>query len=197
MELGAGTGILTEALAGSGAHVLAVEVDGALAARLAQRFADHPSVTVFGCDALEFPLPASPYRVVANPPFNRTSAILHRLLDHPAGGPTRADLVVQWQVARARAAADDRAPIDLVGASCAPWWTFRRARRLPAALFRPAPSVDAAILNVTRRPSPLLPVAVAARYRDFVRTRFGRTAPASVEEWVRRFTEELDLPGER
>jgi 23S rRNA (adenine-N6)-dimethyltransferase len=196
VEFGAGTGVLTTALAASGTRVLAVEVDGRLAGRLALRFAGHGAVTVFECDALEFPLPSSPYRVVANPPFNRTSAMLHRLLDHPEGGLARADLVVQWQVARARAIAGARAPLDLVGASWAPWWTFRRARRLPAALFRPAPSVDAAILSITRRATPLLPVTDATRYLAFVRARFGPTSPTSAEGWVRRFTHDVDVGGE-
>ena len=148
-----------------------------LAAGLAQRFARTNAVTVFACDIVEFPLPATPYRVFANPPFNRTSAILHRLLDAPAVGLVRADLVVQWQVARALARPGDDGPIDLVGASWAPWWCFRRARRLPAQLFRPAPSVDAAVLTVTRRePSPL-PVEVAPAFQGFVRERFDGARP--------------------
>jgi 23S rRNA (adenine-N6)-dimethyltransferase len=188
VEFGAGTGTLTSALVDCGARVLAVEVDPVLAAGLARQFASANAVTVFECDAIEFPLPATPFRVFANPPFNRTSAILHRLLDDPAGGLVRADLVVQWQVARALAQAGEKLPIDLVGASWAPWWSFRRARRLPAKLFRPAPSVDAAVLIVTRREPSLLPVESAPPFMRFVRERFATTPPRpSADDWVRRF----------
>ena len=90
----------------------------------------------------------------------------------PAGGPGAADLVVQWQVARALARPARHVPIDLVGASWAPWWCFRRARRLPAKLFRPVPSVDAAVLTVTRRCPSLLPVEAAPQFMRFVRERF-------------------------
>jgi 23S rRNA (adenine-N6)-dimethyltransferase len=189
VEFGAGTGTLTAAIAECGARVLAVEVDAALAAKLVHRFADTDNVAVFECDALAFPLPSSPYRALANPPFNRTSAILHRLLDDPGGGLVRADLIVQWQVARALAHAGHQRPIDLVGASWAPWWSFRRARRLPAALFRPAPSVDAAVLTVTRRSPALLPVEAAPRYMEFLREHFTKALPpASAEHCVSLFT---------
>ena len=137
VEFGAGTGTLTAAIADCGARVLAVEVDPVLAAGLAQRFARTNAVTIFEGDAVVFPLPATPYRVFANPPFSRTSALLRHLLDAPAVGPVRADLVVQWQVARALARPGDNGPIDLVGASWAPWWCFRRARRLPAEAVPP------------------------------------------------------------
>jgi 23S rRNA (adenine-N6)-dimethyltransferase len=188
VEFGAGTGALTAALVDCGARVFAVEIDPALVERLVQRFDGVTAVTVFECDALTFPLPATPFRVFANPPFNRTAAILHRLLDDPVAGLVRADLIVQWQVARARAHAGSRLPIDLVGASWGPWWVFQRARRLPAKLFRPPPSVDAALLTVTRRQPALLPAADAPAFSDFVRDRFGVTPPLPrVEDWVRRF----------
>ena len=188
VEFGAGTGALTAALVDCGARVFAVELDPALAERLVERFDGVSAVTVFECDALTFPLPATSFRVFANPPFNRTAAILHRLLDDPAAGLVRADLIVQWQVARARAHAGGQLPIDLVGASWGPWWVFQRARRVPAKLFRPPPPVDAAVLTVTRRQPALLPAEHAPEFRHFVRDRFGATPPLRrVEDWVRQF----------
>jgi 23S rRNA (adenine-N6)-dimethyltransferase len=188
VDLGAGKGAITAALARRGARVLAVEIDAALGVGLARRFGATRAVTTFTCDATEFPLPSTPYRVVANPPFNRTAAILHRLLDDPAGALARADLVLQWQVVRALARSDDRTPPDLVAATWAPWWSFGRGRRLPASLFRPAPSVDAAVLIVTRRAPALLAADEAPRYRAFVRDQFAATSPpVSVPGWISRY----------
>ena len=188
IDVGAGYGALTAAAAGRGARVFSLEIDPALAAGLTGRFATSSSVTVFECDGLEFPLPSTPFRVLANPPFHRTAALLHRLLDDPTRGMVRADVVVQWQVARARAQAGEQRPLDLAGAQWGPWWCFRRGRRLPAALFRPSPSVDAAVLTITRRRPALLPAADAPRYAEFVRRRFATTpAPRRVDDWVRRF----------
>ncbi|MGO9872758.1 MAG: ribosomal RNA small subunit methyltransferase A [Acidimicrobiia bacterium] len=179
VDLGAGTGVLTAALAARAAAVLAVEIDDALATRLARRFAHVSNVTVLGCDARAVPLPRNPYRVVANPPFAATAAILRRLLDDPGGALVRADLVVQWQVARHRAQVSAGAPADVVGATWGPWWRFSRGRRLPAASFQPRPNVDAAVLVITRQTPALVPPADFARYAAWVRRQFGRRRDAT------------------
>jgi 23S rRNA (adenine-N6)-dimethyltransferase len=190
VELGAGRGILTNALANRAAHVLAVELDPELVRGLARRFAGARNVTVLRADARDVPLPANRHRVVANLPFGVTSAVLRRLLDSPACGLERADLVVQWQVARERARVGDHPPTDLLGARWGPWWEFRRGRRLPASSFRPRPSVDAAVLVVVRRSPPLLPAASSRRYAGFVAKAFRSHSDVrhfGVHEWVARF----------
>jgi 23S rRNA (adenine-N6)-dimethyltransferase len=190
LDLGAGTGVLTAALAARASVVLAIEIDPLLARGLARRFAATGNVTVWRADVCDVPLPCTPYRVVANPPFARTAAILRRLLDDPDGGLVRADLVVQWQVARHRVRVSDGGPADLLGATWGPWWTFTRGRRLPAASFRPRPGVDAGVLVIARRDRPLVPVAAFARYAAFVRRGFeiGAGPPAlDVPAWVARF----------
>ena len=182
--------MLTAALAARSASVLASEIDARLAAHVAARFADLPHVTVLNADATSLPRPLSAYRVVGNPAFNSTAALLRHLLDHPSHdsehGLVRADLVVQWQVARHRATVTD----DLLGATWAPWWEFRRGRRLPAALFRPAPSVDAGVLVVQRRPDPMLDASEFGSYARFVREaldRAGGRLRLDVDEWVARY----------
>jgi 23S rRNA (adenine-N6)-dimethyltransferase len=190
VDFGAGTGLLTAALADHAASVLAVEVDPALVRRLARRFAFTPNVIVVHADVSDVPLPRTPYRVVANPPFARTAAILHRLLDDPAGALVRADLVVQWQVARHRARIQEGPPLDLLGAIWGPWWRFARGRRLPAASFNPRPAVDAAVLEIARREHVLVPGEHFERYATFVRDGFATRPEApqvEVDEWVARF----------
>jgi 23S rRNA (adenine-N6)-dimethyltransferase len=172
VDLGAGSGVLTAALAARAGAVLAVEIDPKLAAGLAQRFARAPNVTVLHADARDVALPLNAYRVVANPPFAHTAAILRRLLDHPEAGLVRADLVVQWQVARHRARVTEGTETDLVGAIWAPWWEFARGRRIPAALFRPRPGVDAAVLEIRRREITEVPAAEFGAYAAFVRSRW-------------------------
>ncbi|HEV3135916.1 MAG TPA: rRNA adenine N(6)-methyltransferase family protein [Acidimicrobiia bacterium] len=190
VELGAGRGTLTDALAGRAAQVLAVELDPKLVSILARRYAFARNVTVLRADARQAPLPANPYRVVANLPFGVTGAVLRRLFDAPVSGLQRADLILQWQVARARAHAADGPPTDLLAARWGPWWEFRRGRRLPATCFRPRPSVDAAVLVVTRRDPPLLPTAVNRRYEAFVSRAFRSRHDAhtvGVAQWVELF----------
>jgi 23S rRNA (adenine-N6)-dimethyltransferase len=104
--------------------------------------------------------------VVGSLPFGQTTRILHRLLDDPTLPLERADVIVQWEVARKRATVP---PTTMLSTVWAPWWEFRRGPRIPAAEFRPIPRVDAGVLIITRRSRPLLPVAMAGRYAEFVR----------------------------
>jgi len=53
-------------------------------------------------------------------------------------------------------------------ATWAPWFELRVQGRIPARAFRPAPSVDSAMLTVVPRPVPLLSPAAFADYEAFL-----------------------------
>lgn len=171
LEIGAGTGVLTEPLAARARAVVAVELDPDLAERLRGRFAGDHRVRIVAGDALRVPLPAEPYRVVANLPFGITTAVLHRLLDDPAGLLLRADLIVQWHAALKRASP---LPATLLTLSWAPWFEFTVSRRIPAAKYRPPPTVDTGVLTITRRPDPLLDPSERGGYLALLRRGFTR-----------------------
>lgn len=169
VDLGAGRGALTLALARAGARVLAVELDRVWASRLRRAVSESglaDQVRVIHGDLRRVSLPSEPYRVVANPPYGLTTAVLARLLDDPERGPRRADLLVQWEVARKRAA---RPPTTLRSAAWAPWWTFEVGPAVPRTAFRPVPRVDAALLIVRKREPPVLPVWLAPHLRELLR----------------------------
>lgn len=138
LDLGAGDGALTAPLLEAGARVLAVELHPGRAARLRERFADD-HVTVVERDLRDLQLPARPFRVVANPPFVMTTAIVRLLArsDRLVGS----DLVLQR--AAARRLAQDR--------------SLTRRRRvelgmpLPRTAFRPPPRVDGVVLRLRHR----------------------------------------------
>ena len=169
VEIGAGRGALTYALARRGVQVVALEKDphwaDSLRREMERRGVDG-AVRVVRCDALDYRLPRRPYRVIGSLPFGATTAILRHLLDDPDSFLVRADLIVQWEVARKRALMP---PSTLLSTTWAPWWSFEVVRRIPAAAFRPVPSIDAAVLRVTRRDPALLPLSMAGPYASFVR----------------------------
>lgn len=171
VEIGPGAGAVTRALLRRGVEVVAVEVDPAWARRLGgcMPAPARSRLRVVEGDFRRFRLPARPFRVVGSLPFGETTAILRHLLDDPGLPLVRADLIVQWEVARKRAA---QPPETLRGAAWAPWWAFRLGPRIPAAAFRPVPRVDAGVLVVTRREPPLLPPAMAPAWARFVRGRW-------------------------
>ena len=146
LDIGAGTGALTRALCDAGAHVIAVELHPERVATLRERFADK-RVTVVRTDAAALRLPRRAFRVVANPPFGITSALLRRLLA-PGTRLTGADIVVQHAVARRWATG--HAP------GAGRWardYGVGMGMRLPRSAFRPPPRVDSTVLVVRRRES--------------------------------------------
>ena len=174
LDLGAGAGILTAALARSGAHVTAVEIDSDLAARLRQRFDD-----VVEGDALRVALPRDPFKVVANLPFGAGTAILRRLLD-PRVPLERADVIVEWGLAAKRSAVW---PSTQLSAYWGAWFELSLTRRLPRSVFAPPPSVDAGVLRVVRRADPPIAVRDARAYWAFL-ARGYKHGPRSVISWT-------------
>jgi 23S rRNA (adenine-N6)-dimethyltransferase len=148
LDLGAGGGAITAALAQAGARVIAVERDPRLAARLRRRFEGEPRVRVVEADLRRVPLPRREFLVAASPPFSLTTALCRRLLGDPAVPLAGAELIVQWGAARWLASPRPR---DAETA----WWAARYQIRLTqvigAASFAPAPRVDAARLSVRPR----------------------------------------------
>lgn len=160
VEWAAGRGALTVPLARLGRPVEAVEIDPRSAGRLGRIVP--ANVTVTRGDILRHAPPSGAYDLVCNVPFHLTTPVLRRLFT--LTGWQRAVLITQWEVARKRAAVGGT---TLLTAQWWPWFTFRLDRRVPAAAFRPRPSVDAGLLVIDRRPEPLVPAADLDRYQRF------------------------------
>jgi 23S rRNA (adenine-N6)-dimethyltransferase len=174
VDLGAGGGALTRALADAGARVQAVELDPAALRQLETRFGRHPRVEVVEGDATLVPLPSEPFAVVANLPFAVGTAILRRVLGDPRVPVTQLDAIVEWRLAAKRTAVW---PSTLLGCSWGARYELSLVRRVPRACFAPPPSVDAAVLRAVRRPEPLVAPEEAAAYEALLRRAFGaRTA---------------------
>jgi 23S rRNA (adenine-N6)-dimethyltransferase len=161
LDLGAGSGALTSALVRTGAAVIAVEIDGALAADLRRRF---PAVRVVQGDLLQLRLPREPFKVVANLPFGGATAILRRLLD-PHRRLESADVIVEWGFASKRASVW---PGTQLGSYWGAWFELTLARRLPRCVFAPPPTVDAGVLRLVRRSAPLVAVSESRAYEAFL-----------------------------
>jgi 23S rRNA (adenine-N6)-dimethyltransferase len=166
VDLGAGSGRLTSELAPAADRVNAVELDRHWADYLRGRW---PNVEVLLGDAASVALPSEPFRVVANLPFDRTTAILRHLLDDPRVPLTRADVIVEWGVALKRAIPW---PSTLNGVLWGAWYACAVTRRLPRHAFDPPPSVDAGVLVFERRLDPLIPDREWRDYRRFVASGF-------------------------
>jgi 23S rRNA (adenine-N6)-dimethyltransferase len=170
LDLGAGGGALTRALAEACARVCAVELDPVALRQLETRFGADPRVEVVAGDATLLRLPEEPFAVVANLPFAAGTAILRRLLGDPRVALTQLDAIVEWGLAKKRTAVW---PSTLLGCTWGAWYELSLVRRVPRACFVPPPSVDAAVLRATRRPEPLVQPEDAAGYGALLQRAFG------------------------
>jgi 23S rRNA (adenine-N6)-dimethyltransferase len=187
LDLGAGAGALTCELARRARCVWAVELDASLARGLERRFAG-TNVRVLHADATQLRLPDEPFTVVANVPFDRTTAILRRLLDDPSVPLVAAELVVQWELAAKRAAVW---PSTLTGVYWGAWYRFALVRRLPPCVFAPEPGVAAGVLRVERRAEPLVAARDRAAWRAFVQRGFAAGRPDVPPRVFKRLGREL------
>ena len=174
VEVGGGTGVLTQALVRTGATVIAIERDRALAARLRRRFDQYPSLTVIEDDASAHDWPREAFAVVANLPFASSGAILAGLLRDPLIPLRRADVIVQWDFAAKHAAVW---PATLRSIHWRAWYDVEIGRRLHRTAFAPPPSVDAAVLRLVRRARPRVPPELCAAYWEFLGSAFAAQTP--------------------
>ena len=174
LDIGAGNGLITQAIARRGARVVAIERDPALVRRLRDRFGPGSGVAVVAGDILTASLPREPFAVVANIPFGITTKILRRLLGDAGGRLRQADVIVQAEVARKRGTPGRG---TLLNATWEPWFEFGAGQRVPRAAFRPQPRVDGAVLIVRRRSVPLVDPALRREYLTFVTGAFSGARP--------------------
>lgn len=143
LDVGAGTGAITAPLVAAGMRVIAVEAHPGRAAHLRRRFGDR--VVVVQVDASDLRLPRRPYHVVANPPFEISTALLRRLLQ-PGSRLVSARLLLQDQAARRWAG-----PHAPGARRWSPDFAVSLGPRVPRAAFSPPPRVDVRILAIDRR----------------------------------------------
>ncbi len=174
VEIGGGTGVVTQALAETGAVVVAIERDRKLAAQLRWRFGGSGAVTVIEDDVDRFRWPREPFSVVANLPFARSGVLLTRLLNDPDIPLRRANVIVQWEFASKHAAVW---PATLRSIHWRAWYDVAIVRRLHRTAFAPAPSVDAAVLQLARRARPRVSPEFGAAYWEFLSSAFDGRAP--------------------
>jgi 16S rRNA (adenine1518-N6/adenine1519-N6)-dimethyltransferase len=159
MEVGAGAGALTVALAQRCRRLVAVELDRRMISVLREVVGEFPNVEVVESDILKLDqattFPQGGHIVAGNIPYNLTGALIRKLLEEEPR-PRRLSLVVQKEVAE-RWTASGGASLATVAVQV--FATPRVLFTIPAAAFMPPPRVDSAcvVLDVRERPAVNLP----------------------------------------
>ncbi len=184
LEIGAGTGALTQHLAQEAEHVLALELDQRLVPILESELSPFDNVTPIQGDVLTLDpvalvadaretLGASHvgYKVVGNLPYYITSAILRHLLE----AERRPDLMVitvQYEVAKRIAARPG--DMSLLAVSVQFYGEPELLFRIKPGSFYPSPEVESAVLRVDVRPTPPLPEKEIDTFFQVVRAGFSQ-----------------------
>lgn len=164
LEIGPGTGMLTRPLLARAKKVIAVEADHELTERLTETFkkeiSEETLSLVYG-DIRAFD-PSSikeSYTLVANIPYYITGEIIRMFLS-AKHKPSSMTLLVQKEVAERIARAKKESLLSLsVKAYGTPKYQFT----VPRGAFRPAPSVDSAVLSIQNIRSDAFPSPKAER----------------------------------
>ena len=157
LEVGAGMGVLTAALAERAGRVVAVELERAILPVLRETTERFANVEIIPRNLLEVQpqevFGDQPYKLVANLPYYITAPTLRHFLETPSR-PTRLVVMVQKEVAeRLTAAPGD---LSLLGLSVQFYGRPSIVRIVPASSFYPPPQVDSAIVRVDVFPAPPL-----------------------------------------
>jgi 16S rRNA (adenine1518-N6/adenine1519-N6)-dimethyltransferase len=160
VEIGAGLGSLTLALADTGADVTAIEVDRGVVPVLRDVVAERANVNVVEADAmnLDWPSVLDPdidggWVLVANLPYNVATPLVCDILD---GVPqvSRLIVMVQREAADRFAAAPRTSAYGAVSVKIAYWGSARIVGLVPASVFVPRPNVESALVEIVRSDPP-------------------------------------------
>ncbi len=179
LEIGPGTGNLTEVLAHQAARVIAVELDDRLVPLLRHRFEHQPNVDVIHGDILTIDLADRlgtaadpvPYSVVANVPYYITSAILRHVFENMPR-PQRLVLTMQREVAERLIATPG--DMSLLAVSVQFYGQPQIVMQLSQAVFWPRPDVESAVVRIDVYDTPPVDVPDHRLFFRVVRAGFGQ-----------------------
>ncbi len=174
LEIGAGAGALTRALAKTAKRVVAYEIDPDLKPVLAQTLSGSENVEVVFRDFMREDLPRlegelGQYRVVANLPYYITTPLLMKFVEE-AESCLGFCVMVQEEVAERFCAQAGSPAYGAVSAAIARRGTCRMVRKVPRTMFTPRPNVDSAVVRADFGEQ--FPVASVQAYRETVRAAF-------------------------
>ncbi len=182
VEVGAGFGSLTVALAATGAEVLAMEFDRKLIPALEEVVGELPSVRVLHADAMKVDWASTlsaggesggSWTMVSNLPYNIATPLVLEMLER---APTveRFLVMIQREVGERLAAGPGEEAYGAVSVRVAFLATASVVRRVPPAVFWPEPAVESVLVRLERLERSPVEVPSAAALRRVIEAGFGQ-----------------------
>lgn len=148
VEVGPGTGSLSEHLVGKVRRLILIEFDGRLAAALAERFRGEPTVEVHHADGAKFDgrtlFKHRRLKFLGNLPYSCGGAILKNLLSRPHPFE-RAVVMLQKEVITRLAATPGTKDYGILSLRTQVDWDVDPQRTVPPEAFYPRPRIDSCV----------------------------------------------------
>ncbi len=199
LEIGPGHGALTGLLIGSGARVVAIEIDRELIISLAQRFSGCANFTLLEADVLTTDIcrlvsPAASARVVANLPYYISTPILQRLIDQRQclGEMT---LMMQREVADRVTAKPGGKEYGYLSILVQFYCLAEKLFDVPPGAFRPSPKVYSSVVRLRVRSRPVVAVHDDERFFKLTKALFAQRRKTILNN-LRSGFHELELPND-
>ncbi|BDU10419.1 ribosomal RNA small subunit methyltransferase A [Aurantimicrobium sp. INA4] len=177
VEIGPGLGSLSLGIVEAGATLVAVEIDGRLAAQLPATFsqmAPEAQLRVIHEDAMKImELPNKPTRLVANLPYNVSVPVLLHFLEHFPS--IRSGVVMVQAEVGHRLAAEPGSKVYGGPSAKAAWYgAWRIAGTVSRQVFWPVPNVDSVLVGFERDAEEPGDEALRRRTFDIIDAAFGQ-----------------------
>lgn len=180
LEIGPGIGPLTVRLADAAAKVAAVELDRSLLPVLTETLAGRENVEIISGDIMKLDIaalvdqqfPGLTPMACANLPYNITTPVITALIE--CGKFSRITVMIQREVARRICARPGTADYGAFSVYCQYHTDPELLFDVGPECFLPAPKVTSAVLRMTPRSAPPVPVADERFFFRVVKAAFGQ-----------------------
>ena len=179
IEIGTGTGFLTEALAKTAAQVISYDIDASAQAVAKKNLAAYSQIEFVHRDMLAEPRPyaeiahASACKVIANIPYKITSPIIDQLSKNKSA-LTLAVIMVQKEVGDRMVAFPGTSEYGAFSVFCQYHFRVEKIWRVSKSCFVPPPDVESMIVRLTPHPAPPVALQNEAIFFKLVRAIFLR-----------------------
>lgn len=177
LEIGPGTGALTEGLIDAGAKVVAVEVDLDLIESLREKFPPE-KLELIRADALKLSFPelaaqyGTRFKLVSNLPYNISGPILAKFLEERSAFSLMV-LMFQKEVAERIVSGPGTKEYGVLSVYSQAFTDVKKEFDVPSRLFVPRPKVDSSVVRFAVLDSPRVEIADERFFKAVVRSAFG------------------------
>ncbi len=177
VEVGPGTGALTEHIVGRVKKVILVEFDARLAEYQTQKYEDRDDVEVHHCDAVRFDTRTffkyGSVKFLGNLPYSSGGAIMRNFMKQPSC-ISRAVLMLQKEFIDRIVSSERKKTYGVLSLRMQAEWHSTPVKTVPPEAFHPRPIIDSTVMVCSPLPEDTYPVYDLRLYDELIRRGFSQ-----------------------